>query len=283
MHKRYLYMAFLLGLTTIIPVSTLAATPTEKCALNNTYHQVVNKNVALTKDYVPKNLVIPNVKFSFSGKHEKKYMEKEAAGALEKLFAGAAKDKHTLVAISGYRSYTRQSQIFNQNIKQYGEKEANRSSARPGQSEHQTGLAMDISAASVGYNLTSRFGTTKEGKWLAAHAHEYGFIIRYPKDKEKITGYVYEPWHVRYVGKELATHLYENKITLEEINKCCEKEAKALEEQKKLEVAKKLEETKKLEEQKKFEEIQRLEQESKEQVINVGQEFIKEKVLTNKI
>ena len=245
MGKKRLCISFFLGMTVLAPLVTMGGTPNNQCALNNTYHQVVNKKIALTKDYIPQNLVIPKVKFNFSGQQEKKHMEKEAADALEKLFAAATKQKHTLVAVSGYRSYARQSQIFNSNVKKYGENTANRSSARPGQSEHQTGLAMDISAKSANYNLTESFGTTKEGKWLADNAYQYGFIIRYPKDKEKITGYVYEPWHVRYVGKELAAYLYENKLTLEELDKCCEKEAKALVEKKVLEAQKLLDEAKK--------------------------------------
>ena len=92
----------------------------------------------------------------------------------------------------------------------------NRYSAKPGYSEHQTGLSIDVSASSIGNRLSESFGSTDEGIWLAAHAHEYGFIIRYPKDKASITGYAYEPWHIRYVGIELATYLYENNLTLEE-------------------------------------------------------------------
>ena len=86
----------------------------------------------------------------------------------------------------------------------------------PGSSEHQTGLTIDVSAKSVGYRLDQSFGDTKEGKWLAKHCHEYGFIIRYPYGKEKITGYSYEPWHIRYVGISIAGYLYKNDLTLEE-------------------------------------------------------------------
>ena len=86
----------------------------------------------------------------------------------------------------------------------------------PGSSEHQTGLTIDVSAQSVSYRLDQRFGDTKEGKWLAKHCHEYGFIIRYPYDKEIITGYSYEPWHIRYVGTTVAAYLYKNNLTLEE-------------------------------------------------------------------
>jgi len=176
----------------------------------------VNKERNLPKDYIPEDLVVPNVKFSFEGENEKKYLRKEAAEALENLFAKAVEDKIDMVAVSGYRSYARQESIFNWNVKQKGYEEANKVSARPGQSEHQTGLAMDVSCKEVGYDLVEAFEDTKEGVWLKENAHQYGFIIRYPKDKVEITKYSYEPWHIRYVGVEVAQYIYEEQITLEE-------------------------------------------------------------------
>lgn len=121
-----------------------------------------------------------------------------------------------LAAVSGFRSYERQAAIFANAVQRKGEVEANRVSARPGQSEHQTGLAMDVSSASVGYALVEAFGETVEGKWLAQNAPKYGFIIRYPKGKEHITGYRYEPWHLRYVGVEHAMKISQRGLTLEE-------------------------------------------------------------------
>jgi D-alanyl-D-alanine carboxypeptidase len=177
---------------------------------------LVNKKRNLPSDYVPDDLTVPDVPFSFSGDSEKKKMRKEAAAALEKLFAGAEKAGIHLKAVSGYRSYARQKAIFSANAAAKGEEAANRTSARPGQSEHQTGLAMDVSSASVGYALEESFGNTKEGRWLAAHAADYGFVIRYPKGKENITGYSYEPWHIRYLGKEAAAAVTESKLTLEQ-------------------------------------------------------------------
>ena len=88
--------------------------------------------------------------------------------------------------------------------------------AYPGQSEHQTGLAMDVSSQSVGFTLEEDFGQAKEGIWLKDNAHKFGFIIRYGKDNTHITGYSYEPWHIRYVGKDVANEIYEKNITLEE-------------------------------------------------------------------
>lgn len=177
---------------------------------------LVNKQNALSDSYEPKDLTVPNVEFSFTGDDPKKQMRKVAAEALEELVEGAKEDGLRLVAVSGYRSYSRQSAIYQGNVNRMGEEAANKVSAKPGQSEHQTGLAMDISCESIGYSLEDSLGDLPEGKWLAESAHEYGFIIRYQKNKTDITGYNYEPWHVRYVGRELATYLYENDLTLEE-------------------------------------------------------------------
>ncbi|WEK53377.1 MAG: M15 family metallopeptidase [Candidatus Cohnella colombiensis] len=177
---------------------------------------VVNKQRNLPSDYVPSDLVIPDVEFSFSGDNPKKQMRKEAAKALESLFAAAKEDKIELKAVSGYRSYATQKSLFANYVNKDGEKAAARYSARPGQSEHQTGLAMDVSSASVSYDLDQSYGETKEGKWLSEHAAEHGFIIRYMKDKEDITGYMYEPWHVRYVGIDTAKEIMKQGVTLEE-------------------------------------------------------------------
>ncbi|MEO3943907.1 D-alanyl-D-alanine carboxypeptidase family protein [Gorillibacterium sp. CAU 1737] len=176
----------------------------------------VNKTRKLPADYVPTDLVVPNVRFSFSEKLDKRKLRKEAADALEKLFAAADKEGVKLFAVSGYRSYKTQESLFSAYSKRDGEAAAARYSARPGTSEHQTGLAMDVSSASAKYQLTEAFGDTKEGKWLAKHAPDYGFIIRYPKGTEKITGYMYEPWHIRYLGKELAADVTKSGLTLDE-------------------------------------------------------------------
>jgi len=177
---------------------------------------LVNKKRNLSSKYIPEDLVIPDVEFSFSGDSPKKQMRKIAADALEELFAAAKEDDISLKAVSGYRSYATQKSIFDRNAELKGAEVANRTSAHPGQSEHQTGLAMDVSSASANYELETTFGDTKEGKWLAKHAHEHGFIIRYPEGMQDITGYTYEPWHVRYVGKDIAEAVYDSGLTLEE-------------------------------------------------------------------
>lgn len=178
---------------------------------------LVNKMFALPDSYNPTDLVKPNVSFSFGDQTiEKSLMRQEAAIALEKMFAEAKASGIELYAVSGYRSYERQRVIFDAEVKKSGEEKAAQVVAVPGNSEHQSGLAMDISAKSANLSLTESFGETTEGKWLAANAHKYGFILRYPKGKESITGYQYEPWHFRYVGVHAAQTIFEKNITLEE-------------------------------------------------------------------
>ncbi|CAH1223925.1 hypothetical protein PAECIP111893_05049 [Paenibacillus plantiphilus] len=200
------------------PSRTIKHNAAGKAIVTNTGSTVVlvNKKRMLSASYKPGDLVVPDVPFSFSGNSEKKQMRRIAATALENLFAGAKKAGISMKAVSGFRSYSTQEAIFNRNAKLKGAAIANKTSARPGQSEHQTGMAMDVSSASVKYGLEQSFGATKEGKWLRAHAAEYGFIIRYPQGKEKITGYSYEPWHIRYVGVYIAGQIMKQNVTLEE-------------------------------------------------------------------
>ncbi|MGF7141724.1 D-alanyl-D-alanine carboxypeptidase [Anaerotaenia torta] len=176
----------------------------------------VNKEYALPKDYRPDELVTPNVAFNLISYDERTLMRPEAAEALEKLFDAAKQDGIILYGISGFRSYQRQASIFTSNIVKRGKKYTLRYSAVPGTSEHQTGLAIDVSAKSLGFKLSTGFSSSPEGIWLADNAHHYGYIIRYPKGDEEITGYAYEPWHIRYVGTALADYLYTNQLTLEE-------------------------------------------------------------------
>jgi len=182
----------------------------------------------LPADYVPDHLREPDVRFSFDGANEKRNLRDEAASGLEQMFAKAKEDDIYLFAVSGYRSYNRQQVIYNAKVNDRGKEKADEVSARPGHSEHQTGLAMDISSESVGYGLEYEFGDTKEGIWTAEHAHEYGFIIRYPSDQVPITGYNYEPWHLRYVGPDLADYIYENQLTVEELYASLLNQIKAL-------------------------------------------------------
>lgn len=177
---------------------------------------LVNKEYALPEDYEPSDLVYPDVRFTFSEKIEKRMMRSEAAAALEKMFAGAEEDGIYLAGVSAYRSHSTQTSLFNRYVKKDGLEKAKTYSAVPGHSEHETGLAIDVSGSDGKCAAEDCFGGTKEAEWLAKHAPEYGFIIRYPEGKEDITGYKYEPWHLRYVGTEISSDIAERGITLEE-------------------------------------------------------------------
>lgn len=133
-----------------------------------------------------------------------------ANAALNEMIAAAQEEGIALWVVSGFRSYNTQAAIYSNYAARDGAAAADRYSARAGHSEHQTGLAFDLNS------LDQYFGATPEGQWLAAHCWEYGFIIRYPQEKESVTGYMYEPWHVRYLGKETARQVYESGLCLEE-------------------------------------------------------------------
>lgn len=176
---------------------------------------VVNKVRSLPRDYVPVDLVklqVPTV----LPNPEINQLRKPASDALTALFEEAKSAGHTLRARSGYRSYATQDGLYRSNVAKNGQAYADKYSAKPGHSEHQTGLAMDITASSVNNQLSDSFGDTAEGLWVAENAHRFGFIIRYPKGKESITGYNYEPWHLRFVGVDLATSIFQSTLTMEE-------------------------------------------------------------------
>ncbi len=178
---------------------------------------VVNKQRPLPRTYIPTNLVTPNILLSEVTNSENMHISNVMNDALSKLVAGAKQSEYSLMLVSGYRSYTTQSSVYNGYVKQDGQIKADTYSAQPGHSEHQTGLAVDLGRSDRKCQLESCFGDLPEGKWLAANAYEYGFIIRYTKNKQQITGYSYEPWHLRYVGTELSREIYRNNIeTLEE-------------------------------------------------------------------
>ena len=177
---------------------------------------LVNKARKLPDGYEPPDLTYPIVPLHGASK-DKTLMRKEAAKALEKLFEGAEAKNIVLTPVSAYRSFDRQQSLYNFYIQSHGEEWTKAYSAYPGTSEHQTGLSIDISSPNFGNKLEKEFGETKEGAWLADHAHEYGFIIRYPEDKVEQTEYNYEPWHIRYIGIKHATYLYENDLVLEEV------------------------------------------------------------------
>ncbi len=175
-------------------VAYVSVTVADSDAVEPTYINgilVVNKTYALPKSYG-------------SG------VDATAQAAFEEMAAAAKEDGISLWIASGYRSYDYQQGLYDRYVSNYGQAEADRFSARPGHSEHQTGLAFDLNV------IDDSFAGTPEAEWIAANCYKYGFIVRYPEGKEDITGYKYEPWHVRYLGVETATAVYESGLTLEE-------------------------------------------------------------------
>ena len=159
---------------------------------------LANKQYPLPADYAP-------------GESE------EAREAFNELAASAATSGINLQAFSTYRSFDYQVTLYNRYVERDGQEAADRYSARPGYSEHQTGLAFDIGEANHEKNWASNsFGDTEDAKWLAPNAHQFRFIIRYPEGKEDVTGYMHESWHYRYVGKDVAEKVFKRNITLEE-------------------------------------------------------------------
>ena len=175
----------------------------------NTENILVNKHYYLEKNYVPDNLEEINTKYALSNMK----LVSVAKEAFESMAKDAANEGYRIIAMSTYRSYDYQVNLWNKYAKQDGEKIADTYSGRAGHSEHQTGLAADIYNGKEDY---TNFEKTKEFNWMQEHAHEYGFILRFPKDKVEETGYKYESWHYRYVGVERATYIKEKNISLEE-------------------------------------------------------------------
>lgn len=161
------------------------------------------------------NIIVANKEYSLPKEYSPQESS-EAKDAFYKMNKDAQKSGLNLKAFSTYRSYEYQDKLFKSYAKEHGEKEANRFSAKPGESEHQTGLAFDIGGNDQSSWANQKFNNTKEAKWLYENAYKYGFILRYPKGKENITGYMYESWHYRYVGTEHSKNFAMNDLTLEE-------------------------------------------------------------------
>ena len=178
---------------------------------------LVNKKFGLEPvDYRPEDLVIPKVNLTASDSNDEKSVRELITPNLEEMLTAAKKVNLDLTMNSGFRSSKLQAFYFNNYVKQSGLEAAKRYSAEPGHSEHQTGLSFDLSYTDRKCYLDACFGDTEAGIWLAENAHGYGFILRYPKDKEEITGYQYEPWHFRFVGKDIATEIFDQKLSYEE-------------------------------------------------------------------
>ena len=178
--------------------------------LSKGIYTLVNKFNYLKENYVPDDLVTIEGIYA----RDKAELKKEAFDNFVKMADAMKKLGMTIKITTGYRSYNFQSILYNNYVKADGILNADRYSARPGYSEHQLGYSADITNAN---NVSfDNFEDTDEYKWLKDNAHKYGFLLRYPKDKEYLTGYIFESWHYRYVGVDVATYIYENNITYEE-------------------------------------------------------------------
>jgi zinc D-Ala-D-Ala carboxypeptidase len=177
---------------------------------------IVNKGRDLDSNYVPPDLVNPKVPLRLSPEVSEMHVRKQAATALEQMFAAADQQNIHLMLASGYRSYNEQTDLYSNYAATQGKGYADSSSARPGHSEHQLGLAADLEPASRNCEVDPCFANTPEGQWLSANSYKYGFIIRYTNTQQNLTGYEYEPWHVRFVGAALAGQIHRTGQTLEQ-------------------------------------------------------------------
>ena len=169
---------------------------------------LANRSHPMSKNYVPQTRVV-------DAHGMRQTMRHDAAEALENLLNAAKEDGIVVSVVSGYRSYSKQATIYERKVETMGSVEkADTLSARAGTSEHQLGLAMDV-AQKNSSSLNSAFGKTEEGKWVYKNAHKFGFIVRYMEGFESVTGYNYEPWHIRYVGIPFATAIYESAVPME--------------------------------------------------------------------
>lgn len=184
--------------------------------LPNSIWKLVNKSNSLPVDYIPKPISIPTVSTRTDKSNDERSARNDIHKALADMFSAAEKDGLSLMIGSGYRSASLQKIYFDSLAASVGNAAANQAIAYPGQSEHQSALAVDITGTSLECYLSECFDSIDDGVWLTNNSYKYGFILRYPKGKENITGYQYEPWHFRYVGVDLATALFESKLTLEE-------------------------------------------------------------------
>lgn len=178
--------------------------------------KLVNKSHSLPLDYIPENISIPDVATRTDNTIEGRSVRNDIADDLKKMFNEASTYSYQLMVGSAYRPASVQQSIYDYAVSVDGFETASKFVAVPGHSEHQSALAVDITTVSRTCYIDACFADTSDGQWLAQNSYRFGFILRYPKGKEDITGYNYEPWHFRYVGVDLATALYQSNLTLEE-------------------------------------------------------------------
>ncbi len=199
---------------TTAEVTTAAEAATEKPASGGGAQTgTSSKGYAITQVdgiYYVDGVLIANKTYALPSSYYPGGLTSATSAAFEQMKSAAASEGLDLWVASGFRSYDTQDGLYNRYVSQDGKAAADRYSARPGHSEHQTGMAIDLN------EISSSFEYTPEGQWVAANCYKYGFILRYPKGKEPQTGYMYEPWHVRYVGVDVATKIYNSGLCLEE-------------------------------------------------------------------
>lgn len=219
-NKTILLASVILSIVTFIGVGTLASGYDKNLSYNYNENSgdlvknnliLVNKENSLKIEYNLEDMIKPKIRFLDSSTEEEMHMQVEASKAIEELFEVARNEGITLIGTSAYRSHKTQKKIYRENIDIRGREEAKNYAALPGKSEHQTGLAIDVTNEERWFDKS-----TKEAMWISENAHRFGFILRYLEGKEDITGYNFEPWHIRYVGKTAAKEIYEKELTLEE-------------------------------------------------------------------
>ena len=172
-------------------------------------HYITDRYHPLPENYVPEDLVRAPVPFVAPIHDMKRCISMVAYEPLRKLFNACFKEGFDLMGVSAFRSYSRQKEIFDESVKNRGREYTAARIAYPGTSEHQTGLAIDVSCRAVDYDLCEEFASTKEGIWLRNHAHEFGFVFSFTKENECYTGYINEPWHIRYVCEDATYYPYD--------------------------------------------------------------------------
>jgi len=206
---------------TVAPTMEATAEPVTACVQalvsDGTKHLLmrVDKEQALPDGYTPEVMQLP-MQYILAGYTEQNLVP-EAAEALMAMLDAASESGHTVVVRSSYRSYDEQVWTFAYWVEQVGEEQAERESARPGHSEHQLGQTVDVTSAAVGWELSQALGATPEGMWLHTHLADFGFALSYPLGEEETTGYIYEPWHLRYVGTACAAEWQASGLTLIEV------------------------------------------------------------------
>ncbi len=203
------------------PPKTVASTPAFNKALYSLTDPtspwvIVNKHNKLPDGYVPPDLVTPDVSLRLSAGASEMKLRQTAATAIKQMFNAAKAQGQNLLVASAYRSQASQKALHDLYVAQKGAAAADTDSARAGYSEHQTGWGVDVGRADYKCQIDPCFANTTEGAWVAANSYKYGFVVRYLPGKQSITGYVYEPWHLRYVGTELAQQVQTSGQTLEE-------------------------------------------------------------------